>query len=73
MLEVEVPDQKNIELKWGDERVNKIYTAYHRGLFSDQEKHSLVVDVWSKVKSDIEELVKGTLTPGKDLHYMIES
>ena len=73
IFDVEVPVQKEEILKAGDEKANKIYTMYHRGFLSDEEKHELIINVWSNVKTEIEGLVKKSLAQGGDMYNMIDS
>lgn len=73
VLDVTVPEQKDNELKIWDDRVNQVYNAYYKWLLSDEEKHRLVVHVWTWVKEKIEHLVKETVVHWSDLFYMIDS
>ncbi len=74
ILDMRIPEQKENILKWGDEKTNKIYSLYYKGLLSDTEKHRLVIEAWSEVKIQIEVLVKQTLKESRDdLFVMIDA
>lgn len=71
VTDVKEPVKKEEYLKHGDEAANKIYKMYYLGFLSEDEKHHLIVQVWSKVKAEIESLVTDSIAPGNNLHYMI--
>lgn len=73
VLDIEVPKGKGEELRIGDIKSNEIYKYYFKGFFSDDEKHRLVVKLWSEVKKKIEESLKGITWPGQDLYTMVDS
>gem|GEM_PF-5581486 len=73
-MDIQVPPQKDELLRQGDDEVNKVYSLYYKGLLSDGEKHRLVVNAWSGVKSKIEALVKTSMVESRDdLFAMIDS
>jgi DNA-directed RNA polymerase subunit beta' len=59
ILDMKVPKGKDEELRIGDIKSNEIYKYYFKGFFSDEEKHRLVVKLWTEVKKKIEESLKG--------------
>ena len=73
ILDMKVPKEKEEELRIGDIKSNEIYKFYYKGFFSDDEKHRLVVKLWSEVKKKIEESLKGITGPGQDLYTMVDS
>ena len=75
IFDVKVPDDKDDLLKLGDEKANKIYTALFRGFLSEEEKHRLIINVWTNTKSEIENLVKDSMkaNEGSDMYNMIDS
>ncbi len=74
ILDMHIPEQKDTILKGWDDKVNKIYSLYYKGLLSDDEKHRLVIEAWSDVKVQIETLVKQTLKESRDdLFVMIDA
>ena len=46
----------------GDAEVEKINRYYRKGIINDQERHKMVVDVWSKVKDQVSDKLKGQLS-----------
>ena len=51
-------DKKNEIIAQADEKVKKYKTMYQRGLLTEAERKSNVVDVWLKAKDDIEAEIK---------------
>jgi len=54
-----VPKEKEEELKKGEDESRELYKYYYKGFFSDAEKHRNVVEIRSKVKANIEKILKG--------------
>ncbi|MCX6823174.1 MAG: DNA-directed RNA polymerase subunit beta', partial [candidate division SR1 bacterium] len=73
ILDMKVPKEKEEELRIGDLKSNEIYKYYFKGFYSDDEKHRLVVKLWTEVKKKIEESLKGITGPGQDLYTMVDS
>lgn len=73
ILDMKVPKEKEEELRIWDIKSNEIYKYYFKGFFSDDEKHRLVVKLWTEVKKKIEESLKGITGPGQDLYTMVDS
>ena len=49
---------KNQLIAEGDKKVEVIQNMFDKGLLTDNERHKQVIDVWSKVKDDIEGIMK---------------
>lgn len=71
---IDIPQEKDALIKSGDEQVNEIYKYYYKGFLTDSEKHRLIVQVWSDVKSKLEKYAKDLLVEkGDDVYSMIDS
>lgn len=73
VLDMKVPEEKEDLLQQWDKQANNIYKYYHKGLLSEEEKHRLVVEVWSDTKAKIEDSLKDITWPGEDLYTMVDS
>jgi DNA-directed RNA polymerase subunit beta' len=73
LLDMKVPKQKEDILKSGDKRADEILKLFYKGFFSEEEKHRLIVDVWTKAKKEVETQLKPVISPGNDLYTMIDS
>ena len=56
-----VPKEKEKIMKEAEQKVEMIESYYKKGLLSKEEKTSQVIEVWHKVKSEIEKIVPATL------------
>ena len=73
VLDMKVPKEKDDLLKSWDEETNEILKYYYKGFFSEDEKHRLVVKVWTEVKKDVEKWLKSIIGAGNNLYTMIDS
>lgn len=68
-----VPEQKEELLKEGHTKVNEIYNFAFKGFLSADEKHRLIIRVWSDLTKQIEKLVKQTYLPGNNAYTCVDS
>jgi len=73
VLDMSVPKEKEELLRLWDNKSNEIYKYYFKWFFSDEEKHRLIVKLWTDVKSKVEDSLKWITWPGKDLFTMVDS
>jgi len=73
ITDMKIPAEKEWIIKLWEDAANEIYKYYFKWFFSDSEKHRLVVDVWTKVKKDVEDNLKWIIRPGNDLYSMVDS
>lgn len=68
-----VPEAKDALLKEGHEKVNKIYAAAFKWFVSEDEKHRLIIRIWSNLIKEIEKHVKESYKPGNPAYTMVDS
>jgi len=68
-----VPPQKGKIIKEAEKEIEKIEEHFKKGLLSREEKSVKVIEVWSKVKTEIEELVPKILPKDGSVYQIIES
>jgi DNA-directed RNA polymerase subunit beta' len=73
ILDMKVPKEKEDILRNGDKKSDEILKLFYKGFFSEEEKHRLIVDVWTKAKKEVEIQLKPVIAPGNDLYTMIDS
>lgn len=73
ILDMKVPKEKEEILKAGDVENNDILKYFYKGFFSEEEKHRLVVKVWTDVKKSVETNLKSIIGAGNNLYTMIDS
>lgn len=57
-----IPENKNKLINEGDEGFDLLDKQYHRGLITDSEKSLQLIDLWTDVKSKIEQSIKTELS-----------
>ncbi len=60
-------------LKRGDVEVEEIEKQYADGLLTTQERHSKIIEVWTKIKDDVVKLTRGTLDTSGSVSTIVES
>lgn len=73
VLDMRVPEEKEAIIASGDEKANQVYTYFHRWFFTEDEKHRLIVQVWTDVKSRVVAHVKTLTGPWDDMFTMVDS
>ncbi len=70
---MKIPEEKSSILRKGDQKVDEILKLYFKGFFSEDEKHRMIVDVWTNIKKEVERSLKPIISAGNDLYTMIDS
>jgi DNA-directed RNA polymerase subunit beta' len=73
MEDLIVPPQKEDIIKAAEKEVEIIESHFKKGLLSHEEKGSKVIEVWTKVKSEIEKLVPETLPKDGSIFTIVDS
>jgi len=73
VLDMKVPKEKDDVIKWWDDNSDEIYKYYFKWFFSEEEKHRLIIQVWTETKSKIEWHMKEITGAGDDLFTMVDS
>ncbi len=68
-----IPPQKEEILRIAGDKVTNVHTFWFRWFVSDEEKHKLIVSIWSAAKAEVETLVKETYTEWNDIFTLIDS
>jgi len=68
-----VPPEKEAILAKAEKEIEEIEEHFKKGLLSREEKSSKVIEVWSRVKAEIEELVPKTLPQDGSVFQIIDS
>ena len=68
-----MPKEKPEIIKAAEKEVETTEQYYARGLLSIDEKKNKVIEIWSRTKSRIEELVPKTLPPTGSVFQMIDA
>jgi DNA-directed RNA polymerase subunit beta' len=71
--DVKIPEGKKAVIDAGREKVNEVVNQYNEGLLSSQERIQKSVEIWQGVKSEVEKLIPGTLSPKDSVYDMTYS
>lgn len=71
---IDIPKREDI-IKKGDKEVNNLLSQYHEGLITEDQRYKSVIEVWAKVKIEIEILLETELEKDQDnpLYMMMDS
>ncbi len=73
VADVVVSSKKKDLLAEGDKKVAEIHEFYNRGLLTDDERYRLVIDVWAKVKDEIQHVLMNELPADNHIYMMSDS
>jgi len=73
MDDLVVPAEKGKILKKAEKEVEEVENHYKKGLLSREEKRTQIVEIWQKVKSEIEKLVPKALSPLSPVYTIVAS
>jgi DNA-directed RNA polymerase subunit beta' len=71
--DIQTPPEKEGIIKAAKEQVQTLNKQYADGLLSRDEKRRLVIKVWHKAKSEIEEAIPATIDPDGPVHDLVIS
>ncbi len=71
--DIKIPPEKPAVLDRADTEVTRIERDYRRGLITDEERYSEVVEVWTRAKEEITLAVERVLDPFDSVHMMAQS
>lgn len=73
ILDMKIPQDKEWILKEWDQQADEIYKLFYKWFLSEEEKHRLVIDVWTDIKKRVEACLKPIIGAGNNLYTMIDS
>lgn len=73
MDDMQVPKEKPDIIREAEKEVETTESYYRKGLLSQDEKKNKIIEVWSKTKSRIEDLVPKTLSKTGSVFQMIDA
>lgn len=73
VADVVVSTKKKDILADGDVKVAQIHDYYNRGLLTDDERYRLVIEVWAKVKDEIQQVLMNELPTDNHIYMMSDS
>lgn len=71
--DVIVPQEKQAILQESDEKVRVVTNQYRRGLITNEERYDRVIDVWSKAKDQVTEVLMKSMDRYNSIMLMVDS
>ncbi|WP_373231644.1 DNA-directed RNA polymerase subunit beta' [Cohnella sp.] len=71
--DVIVPKEKDQILERSEERVGVVATQYRRGLITNEERRDRVIEIWSKTKDEITEVLMKSMDRYNNIMLMVDS
>ncbi|MFH0738604.1 MAG: DNA-directed RNA polymerase subunit beta' [Candidatus Omnitrophota bacterium] len=71
--DLKVPEDKQVVLKESKEEVAKVEEQYHRGIITDSERKSKVIDIWTHATDKISDLLFKGMDPFNPIFMMADS
>ncbi len=68
-----VPPEKKEILAASEEKVNKVEQKFNRGLITEEERHKMVCDLWTKATDDITDAMMNNMDPFNPIFMMADS
>lgn len=65
--------EKKILLDEADQQIDEIEGQYEEGLLTQSERHAKIIEIWTRVKDEIEKISKKYLEKGGSVFSMIDS
>nr|WP_080831993.1 MULTISPECIES: DNA-directed RNA polymerase subunit beta' [Cohnella] len=73
VADVIVPQEKAKILEQSEEKVKVITNQYRRGLITDEERYDRVIDIWSKTKDEITDVLMKSMDRYNSIMLMVDS
>ncbi|WP_415782736.1 DNA-directed RNA polymerase subunit beta' [Cohnella lubricantis] len=73
VADVMIPKEKVDILKKSDDSVKTITTQYRRGLITDEERYDRVIEIWSKTKDEITDVLMKSMDRYNSIMLMVDS
>lgn len=70
---VQVPEDKYTYVERGRNEEREVMNQYNEGLLSDDERYQKVIEIWERVKGDVEKLMPATLDKMGSVFDMVTS
>lgn len=71
--DVIVPEEKATIMRESDEKVRVVTNQYRRGLITDEERYDRVIDIWSKSKDQLTEVLMKSMDRFNSIMLMVDS
>lgn len=71
--DVIVPSEKKSIMSESEEKVRNVMQQYRRGLITNDERYDRIIEIWSKTKDDITDILMKSLDKFNSISMMVDS
>jgi DNA-directed RNA polymerase subunit beta' len=73
MEDIPIPEAKGPVLESAAQEVDQIHAHYDSGLLTESERHGKIIEIWARVKNELQAISRKRLDPFGPVYMMIES
>ncbi|MDD3773987.1 MAG: DNA-directed RNA polymerase subunit beta' [Patescibacteria group bacterium] len=73
MEDIIIPTNKGEILAMGEKQLQNVEKEYNKGMITKDERHSIIVDIWSKARGELEKSVLESYSPRNPVYSMVVS
>jgi DNA-directed RNA polymerase subunit beta' len=73
VADVVVPEEKAEIMRQSEEKVRVVTQQYRRGLITDEERYDRIIEIWSRAKDDITDILMKSLDKFNSIAMMVDS
>jgi DNA-directed RNA polymerase subunit beta' len=71
--DLQIPEEKQAVLKEAREEVSKVEEQYHKGIITDSERKSKIIDIWTHTTDKVSDLLFKGMEPFNPIFMMADS
>ncbi|MCL6456658.1 MAG: DNA-directed RNA polymerase subunit beta' [Gorillibacterium sp.] len=71
--DVIVPPEKKKLIQEADDKVKLVMNQFRRGLITEEERYNRVIEIWSRVKDELTDILMKSLDKFNSINMMVES
>ncbi|NTU69473.1 DNA-directed RNA polymerase subunit beta' [bacterium] len=73
MADIHVPKQKGHILKEAEGKTDEVESHFRKGLLTNDERYAKVIDIWTKVKTDVTKVMIDEMPKSSSVFFMVDS
>ena len=73
IADVVIPEEKKTIMEESEQKVNNVMRQYRRGLITNEERYDRIIEIWSKTKDDITDILMKSLDKFNSIAMMVDS
>ncbi len=73
IYDLTVPHERQVLMEQASQEVSEIERQYRRGLLTEEEQYNRIIEIWSRVREEVAEVVAGSMDPFGPIAVMANS